>query len=48
VVVLIGLLESIAVTVRFDVPAVTGVPVMRQPEPRVSPAGNVPLTITQP
>jgi hypothetical protein len=47
VIVLIGLLESVAVTIRFDVPAAVGVPVIRQAEPGVSPAGSVPLTITQ-
>jgi hypothetical protein len=47
VIVLIGLLESVAVTVRFDVPAVVGVPVMAQPAPSVNPAGNVPLTMRQ-
>jgi len=47
VTVLIGLLESVAVTVRFAVPAVVGVPVMRQSEPSVRPAGNEPLTIAQ-
>ena len=47
VIVLMGLLESVAVTVRFDVPDVIGVPVMRQADPSVNPAGNAPLTITQ-
>jgi hypothetical protein len=47
VIVLIGLLESVAVTVRFDVPAVVGVPVMTQPAPSVNPAGSVPLTMRQ-
>jgi hypothetical protein len=47
VTVLIGLVESVAVTVRFSVPAAVGVPVMRQPEPSVRPAGNEPLTIAQ-
>jgi hypothetical protein len=36
-----------AVTVKFDVPAMVGIPVMRQPEPSANPAGNAPLTITQ-
>jgi hypothetical protein len=37
-----GLLESVARTVRFAVPAVVGVPLTTQPAPIDSPAGNVP------
>jgi hypothetical protein len=47
VVVLIGLLVSVAFTVTVDVPAVVGVPVITQPAPRVSPAGSAPAVITQ-
>jgi hypothetical protein len=41
-----GLLESVAVIVRFEVPATVGVPLTRQPV-MVRPAGKVPLTTTQ-
>lgn len=46
VVVFFGLLESVAVTVRFAVPATEGVPLTRQPV-IVKPAGSVPPTTTQ-
>jgi hypothetical protein len=35
--------ESVAVTVKFDVPVVVGVPARTPPVERRSPAGNVPL-----
>ena len=41
-----GLLESVTVAVRFEVPGTVGVPLMRQPE-SVKPAGNVPALIEQ-
>jgi len=46
VVVTTGLLESVALTVRFAVPAVVGVPVIRQ-FVAVRPAGSVPAMIVQ-
>jgi hypothetical protein len=46
VVVFLGLLESVAVMVRFDVPATVGVPLTRQPT-MDKPAGKVPPTTTQ-
>ena len=46
VMVFIGLLESVAVTVRSHVPAMVGVPVMRHAEPRASPGGSEPDTMT--
>ena len=46
VVVFFGLLESVAVMVRFEVPAVVGMPLTRQPVID-NPAGNVPPTTTQ-
>ncbi len=43
-----GPLESVAVTVRFEVPAVVGVPVITHPaEVSVNPAGNVPVAMVQ-
>jgi hypothetical protein len=43
-----GLLESVAFTVRFTVPATVGVPLTRQPAAvSVRPAGSVPVTIMQ-
>ena len=42
----VGLAESVAVTVMVVVPAVVGVPLMRQPV-RVRPAGRVPLVSAQ-
>jgi len=43
-----GLLESVALTVRFTVPATVGVPLTRQPaEVSMRPAGSVPVTIMQ-
>jgi len=43
-----GLLESVALTVRFTVPAAVGVPLTRQPaEVSMRPAGSVPVTIMQ-
>jgi hypothetical protein len=47
VMVLAGLLESVALTVTIDTPAVVGVPVTRQPAPSESPAGIIPPVITQ-
>ena len=41
-----GLLESVAVMVRFEVPATVGVPLTRQPV-MVKPAGKVPPTTKQ-
>lgn len=46
VVVSVGLLASVAFTVRFAVPAVVGVPLTTQPE-AVRPAGSVPAVIVQ-
>ena len=46
VVVSIGLLESVAITMRFEVPAVVGVPLTRHPV-IFSPAGSVPEVIVQ-
>ena len=40
------LLESVALTVRFTVPATVGVPLTTQPE-TARPAGNVPAVIAQ-
>jgi len=45
VVVSVGLLESVAFTVRFAVPATVGVPLTTQPEAE-SPAGSMPAVIT--
>ena len=43
-----GFDASVAVTVRFEVPAVVGVPVTAQPfAPSVKPAGRAPLAIEQ-
>ena len=42
-----GTLESVAVTLKFDTPAVVGVPVITQPEPRFNPAGSEPLARMQ-
>jgi hypothetical protein len=47
VIVLIGVLESVTVTVKSVVPAVVGVPVMAQFEPRANPAGSEPVTRAQ-
>ena len=41
-----GLLESVTVAVRLEVPGTVGVPLMRQPESD-KPAGNVPALIEQ-
>lgn len=46
-VVLVGLLESVALTVRFAVPATVGVPDTRQLAPSVRPACNVPEVMLQ-
>ena len=46
VVVFFGLLESVAVMVRFEVPATVGVPLTRQPV-MDKPTGRVPPTTTQ-
>jgi hypothetical protein len=45
-VVAVGLLESVAFTVRFAVPAVVGVPLTTQPL-SVNPAGKTPAVIAQ-
>jgi hypothetical protein len=42
-----GLAASVAWTVTVDVPAVVGVPVRVQPEPRLNPAGKVPPVMEQ-
>jgi hypothetical protein len=43
-----GLSESVTVTVKLEVPAVVGVPVMSPVEAsRVSPAGSVPVVTDQ-
>jgi hypothetical protein len=47
VAVCIGLPASVTRTVRFDVPAVVGVPLTRHPAPSESPAGSVPAVIVQ-
>jgi hypothetical protein len=48
VVVSCGLLESVALTVKWTVVATVGVPLTRQPAAvRVRPAGSVPLVMTQ-
>jgi hypothetical protein len=47
VVVLTGVLVSVALTVMGYVPAVVGVPVTTQFAPRVRPAGSGPVTSTQ-
>ena len=48
VAVLAGLLESVAVTVKLEVPKAVGVPVMAPLEPlRLSPAGSEPLVSAQ-
>jgi hypothetical protein len=48
VVVSCGLLESVALTVSFTVPATVGVPLTRQPDDvSVRPAGSVPFVIMQ-
>ena len=47
VMVLAGLAESVAVTETVLVPAVVGVPVRLQSEPRVRPAGTVPAATLQ-
>ncbi len=47
VMLLSGLLLSVAVTVSMAVPATVGVPVITQPAPRVSPAGSVPAVMVQ-
>jgi hypothetical protein len=46
VVVAVGLLESVAFTVRLAVPAVVGVPLTMQPV-RVNPVGSEPAVIEQ-
>jgi hypothetical protein len=43
----VGLLESVALTVRFAVPGAVGVPLTTQPAPRARPAGRVPAVIVQ-
>jgi hypothetical protein len=43
----VGEVESVAFTVKFDVPAVDGVPVSEQFVFSVKPAGSVPLTSEQ-
>lgn len=40
-----GLLESVALTVRFTIPATVGVPLTRQLLPRERPAGKMPVRI---
>ena len=47
VIVFWGVLESVTVTVKSDVPTVVGVPVMAQLEPRLNPAGNEPVVRAQ-
>ena len=47
VVVCAGVAESVALTVRFTVPATVGVPLTTQAAPRVRPAGRVPATMVQ-
>jgi hypothetical protein len=42
-----GLLESVAFTVKADVPAVVGVPLTTQLADRVNPAGRVPPVCRQ-
>jgi hypothetical protein len=42
-----GLLESVALTVKADVPAVVGVPLTAQLADRLSPAGRVPPVCRQ-
>jgi hypothetical protein len=44
----VGLLESVAFTVKLEVPAVVGVPEMTPvPAARLKPAGNVPVVTDQ-
>jgi hypothetical protein len=38
----VGVAESVTLTVKFEVPAVVGVPLMTPPELKDSPAGSVP------
>jgi hypothetical protein len=46
-VVLAGAPASVALTVRFAVPATVGVPLTTQPAPRARPAGSVPFVMVQ-
>jgi hypothetical protein len=42
-----GLLESVALTIMVDVPAVVGVPLTTQLDDKLNPAGRLPPVCTQ-